>query len=304
MDARGGEPITTNELLERLGRRGLRVTRTMLAQDVRAGYLPAPEMDPRGPRGGIGRQRASWSVQRATYLYRLRRRGAQGHLLRVLLFLRDGRGWEAVKPICLAGLTKLARMQGRRVTGRLRRVTPTNLDVLTEEFAAGEFASPAVARFVWGMGFFGRPLPGGSLQPLIEAFRTTYGLGSASALDRSAEGLVANLGLSWAGMLVAVEAADPAQADAARQQLLAGLRWFRRLQQAYQAAHGVRGRSTNPLTLFGCPPEQLHALCRSLPGRPTPAQLLAALLGPFVVLEGMCRTGDLPEMEEEATGPP
>jgi hypothetical protein len=303
METTEGEPITTDALLERLAAVGLHVTRNMLAQDVRAGYLPKLGMTPRGPRGGIGRSWAPWAARRAIYLYRLRQRGAQGDLLRVLLFLQDGWGWEGVKPICLAGLGKVIGMQASPVRRRLRRVTPTGLDFLGDEFAEGVFQSPAVARFVWGMGLFGQPLPGGSLLPFSAAFRTTLGADISDEQDRAAERLVAGSGLTWDRAVVLVEAADAAQADAARRQLLGWTRWFRGVYHAYLAQRGIHGQSSNPLTLFGCPPAQLRALCRSLPGRPTPAQLLATLLVPFLALEGMRRAGELPE-ELEAVTPP
>ncbi len=273
--------LTTEELLGRLERRGLGVTRNMLGQDVKAGYLPELVMDPRGPSGGIGRWWEPWAAERAVYLYRLRRRGGSGDLLRVLLFLRDGRGWEDVKPICLTGLGKLIGAQGRRVTGRLRSPSPRALHHLVEDFAEGEFASEQVARFVWGIGFFGLPLPGGSLRPLLDTFRTVYELEAAPEVDHAAEQLVARVGRSWPDVLAMVEASDETEADAARHQLLSFFQWFRGRQHAYLVRHGQRGWSANPVTLFGCPPDRLHALCRSLPGRPTPAQLLASWLGPM-----------------------
>lgn len=303
MDAKGEVTITSDELLGRLERRGLRVTRTMLAHDVRAGYLPAPSKAPRGPRRGIGRLWQPWAVRRAIYLYRLRRRGAQGDPLRVLLFLHDGWGWEAVKPICLAGLAKVVRIQGRAVTGRLRHPTPTNLNLLAEDFAEREFASPAVARFVWGMGFFGQPLPGSSLLPLFEALHAVLGVGYAGEEVEAGERMLARLGLSWEGALALVEATDAARADAARRQFRAAVRRWRGVYHAYLQQHGHRGRSTNPLTLCGQPSGELQAAARSLPGRPTPAQLLAALLVPFLVLDGLRRSGELPEPEGAAACP-
>ena len=175
----------------------------------------------------------------------------------------------------MTGLQKLTRVQGRKVTERLRAPTPTNLDFLADEFAETEFKNPETARFVWGMGFFGEALPGGSLQPLFGAFRQVYGLPDAPNIDRAAEQLIAGSGLPWERTLAAVEAADADTVDAARQAVLGMLRWLRRLQQTYLKNHGLQ-HSTNPLTLFGCPREELQHLLRSLPGRITAAQLLAS----------------------------
>ncbi len=274
---------TTDEVLGCLHRRGLDVTRNMLGQDVKAGYLPKLVMDPRGV-GGIGRWWTPVAVERAVYLYRLRRRGVHGDLLRVLLFLRDGWGWEEVRPICVAGLQKAIRVQGRKVTGHLRNPTPTNLDVLADQFAEGEFNVPATAKFIWGMGFFGEALPGGSMQPLFGKVREVYSLPDAPEVDQTAERLIRSLGLSWEGLVALVEAADAETADAARREVLTMVQGFRQWQQRYMTNKGIRGQSTNPVTLFGCPPEDLQALLRSLPGRITAAQLLALVMVPGIAM--------------------
>lgn len=286
METKDERAITTDDVLGRLERRGLRVTRSMLAQDVRADYLPAPTLAPRGPRQGVGRHWPQWAVWRAVYLYRLRKRGVQGDLLRMLLYLRDGWGWEQVQPLCLTGLEKALRAQGRGITSRVRRPapTPTNLDFLADKLAADESTSPTLARFIWGMGLFGQPLPDGSLLPFFEAFRTEFGVGSAEH-GRVVEQHLAHSGLTWARVLDLVRAADATQADAARRWFLASMRSFRGVYHGYLQLHGHRGQSANPLTLCGLPRVSVQETFRSLPGRPTAAQLLAAQLGVFLMFE-------------------
>lgn len=271
-----GSGITTNELLRRLHARGLEVTRNMLGQDVQAGYLPSLLMDPRG-RGGIGRFWSPFAAERAVYLYRLRRRGVQGDLLRVLLFLRDGWGWEGVRPICERGMQKVLAAQTSPVRKHLRTVTPESLSFITEDAAEGMFQSNVLARFVWGMNFFGQPSLGGSLQPFLAVFRTVYDLDVPESVDLEAEQLVRDSGLSNERLMATIQSADAEQVERARLRFGHLLRWFRSLQQAFLTNSGERGFSSNPLTLCGKSKVELQEMGRSLPGRITPSQMLASV---------------------------
>lgn len=266
--------LTTNEVLARLHARGLQVTRNMLGQDVKAQYLPPLTMDPRGPRG-IRRLWSPDAVERAIYLYRLRRRGVRGSLLRMLLFLRDGWGWEDVRPICETGFRKVIQVQKSPIARRLRSPTPESVDfVIGDAIDDGTVRSKELARFSWGIGMFGSPLDGGSLQPLLTAFQAAYSVTISEATGEAAEHHIRDLGLTYEGMVGIVRDADGAQAERARGRFWMMMRWFRRLQQARLQADGERGFSSNPLTFFGRSREELQEMCRSLPGRPTPAQLL------------------------------
>lgn len=271
-----GPGITTNELLRRLHARGLEVTSNMLGQDVKAGYLPPLEMEPRGFSAGIGRLWPPFSAERAVYLYRLRRRGAQGDLLRVLLFLRDGWGWEQVRPICERGMQKVLVAQTAPVRRHLRTVTPRNLSFITEDAAEGLFQSNTLPAFVWGMNFFGEPLPGRSLQPFFAAFRTAYGHDVPESVDLEAEQLVRDSGLSNERLMATIHSADVEQVERARQRFGQLLRWLRSLQHALLINSGKPGNSSNPLTLCGRSKVELQEMGRSLPGRITPAQMLAS----------------------------
>jgi hypothetical protein len=267
--------ITTDELLRRLHSRGLEVTRNMLGQDVKAGYLPLLVMEPRG-REGIGRFWLPFAAERAVYLYRLRRRGVQGDLLRVLLFLRDGWGWEQVRPICERGLQKVLAAQAAPVRQHLRTVTPKNLSFTLDDAAAGLFQSNALPAFIWGMNFFGEPLPGGSLQPLFAAFRNVYDSDVPESAALEAERVVRDSGLTNERLLATIQAADAVQADRAWQRFQDLLRWIRSLQHAVLIDRGAKGFSSNPLTLCGRSRVELQEMGRSLPGRITPAQMLAS----------------------------
>ena len=167
--------ITTSELLDRLGNRGLAVTEQMLDNDVRNGFLP-------------GRPWGDWVLVRATRLYRLRRLGLRGDVLRLLLFLHDGYGWNGVKPVVLKGLQKLNRATQVGIRETVRNPTPQSLAFNAAEAADRQRqhllnrlgkpkSDPVQVRettmglHLGGQGLFGKPLPQGSLEtfgPLIQ----------------------------------------------------------------------------------------------------------------------------------------
>lgn len=292
--------FTTDHLLARLHARGLKVTRNMLGQDVKSGYLPPLIKDPRGRRG-IGRFWPPFAVERAIYLYRLRRRGVTGNLLRVLLFLRDGWGWAQVRPICEQGVRKVLAAQASPVRRHLRTVTPASLDFIIEDAAESVLQSDELARFIWGMNFFGQPLPGGSLQPFFSAFRSIYGQDLSPDVESEAERRIRASGLNNAQLFTIIQSADAAQVERARYSFHLFLRWLRQRQHAVLLASGEHGGSSNPLTLFGRSRGELQEMGRSLPGRPTPAQLLASFFTLSLIesgLEGEERTETADEIRE------
>jgi hypothetical protein len=195
----------------------------------------------------------------------------------MLLFLRDGWGWEDVRPICETGLRKTMQIQKSPVTRRLRTPTPESVDFIIGDVAEeGTVRSQELARFSWGIGLFGSPLSGGSLEPLLTAFQAAYGVTVPTPAGEEAEQHIRDLGLTYERMGELVSAADYAEAERARQRFWMMVAWFRRLQQALLRAEGEREFSSNPLTFFGQSREEIQEMCRSLPGRPTPAQLLGA----------------------------
>jgi hypothetical protein len=294
---------TTDALLERLARAGLDVTATMLADDVRAGYLPQREMDPRGPSGGIGRYWDSWVLWRALYLYRLRARGARGQMLRVLLFLRDGWGWADVRPICVTGLRKVVRMNLSPVQRRLRRANPEAVTFLADELAAASATNLQTFLFMWGVGLFGRPLEGGSLRHFFSVMQAALVLsedlqtnGPVEQVLPRVEHFILQSGFTWERLIVVAEDADTELADQARRRFLMELQKWRRRLRILASEDEIPLRSTNPLTLCGHWGEELAEGLRSSPGRITSAQGLAAALGTFLWLAHLERTGELEDL--------
>lgn len=291
-----GASITTKELVESLARRGLHVTENMLGQDVSAKYLPPLVMNPRGPRGGIGRSWTPWAVRRAVYLYRLRRRGVKGPLLRLLLFLEDGWGWESVKPICTEGLAKFVAIERSPLARRVRTLTPSAADFVLPDATEGVFVDEGVPRFTWGMGFFGQPLPGGSLQRLFGAFAAVYGEEVDPDDVAEIERVLSFSRLTWSHALSVIAEADSEAAEVGRQRFNDLRRRLRRLQWRYLQTHGQRDTSANPLSLCGTAPEELRSGLRSLPGKLTPAQCLG---GSFSVVLVSAHVHDQREVTDD-----
>jgi hypothetical protein len=173
-------------------------------------------------------------------------------------------------------MQKVLAAQTAPVRRHLRTVTRENLSFITEDAAEGVFQSNALARFVWGMNFFGQPLAGGSLQPFLAAFRMVYGHDVPESVDLEVEQLVRDSGLSNERLMATIQSADAEQVERARLRFGHLLRWLRSLQRVLLINTGEHGYSSNPLTLCGRSKVELQEMGRSLPGRITPAQMLAS----------------------------
>jgi hypothetical protein len=288
--------MTTDKLLKKLEKIGLTVSRNMLAQDVKKGYLPAPKRLGKGAGKGVSGLRDDRAVRQAVHLYRLRSRGVTGELLRVFLFLRDGWGWEEVKQICIDGLRKLILIQSSPVRKHLRKPEPRNVEFCLADIVEETDINPTTARFVYGVGLFGKPLAGGSLQHLFSTFHKVFASSSNDSDKRFLELMVScvehvtvGLGLSWQEMEKLVETADNTKANKARIILRQQFVELRRIQRVYNVQKDITGVSTNIRTFFGKSEKELARLFRKLPQRVTTAQFLAFCLAPAFALELMAQ---------------
>lgn len=291
--------IPTSEVLARLRRAGLPVKVNMLKKDTEDGYLPHL------PREHVGRREAlwePWAVRRALYLYRLRHRlghrGIRGDLLRVLLFLRDGWGWDRVQPLCLKGARKVFGGQLRLVPRHLKAVTRKGLASAMDDIAPEAGLSLPAALFVYGLAVFGQPLEKASLEDVMLVTHHALQLGelnqdTVAAMER-AERLTAESGMSCEALLKAVEAADRDRADLARRMLLGQLRIYRQVLHSSAHRGGLQFRSTNLLAFLGAPTDAIERQLRAMYGRPTRAQLAAALLAPFIFVTRLIDAGLIP----------
>jgi hypothetical protein len=274
------EPITTDNLLRMLDKIGLRVSSNQLWQDVKKGYLPTSEK--RGLGAGLG-VIGVWdqlSVRRAVYLYRLRKRGLSGSLLRMLLFLRDGWGWKQVRPICLTGIKKIVRIEQSPIKQRYRN--PTVGDVKDAAFESPH--KPDTALFIYGLGMYGEPFEGGSLIRLIKGI---YSLSpdkdqtSDDTIDLKAkiiEHFIAGSGMTWEKVVQIVDVASEEQAAFAVIMTRAQLQFLRQSIRAAQRREGTKGVSSNLLTMLGKSAREIAEEFRTFPQRITPAQAMGSLV--------------------------
>jgi hypothetical protein len=282
--------IPSTIVVRQLGRAGLKVTPNMLRLDIQDEYLPHPQRDPRGFPEGTQWLWEPWALRRALYLYRLRRRGMKGDLLRVFLFLRDGWGWARVQTICVKGQRKLISAQMapvRRHTHSINAKTVTNL---MQEIAADADVHIPTGLYVYGLGLFGSPLPGASALPIVNAIQTFFEPISdppiadfAGLIATSVQAVMVQAGLTFDRELEITQQTDAELADRVRTLFNEHMRTFRRSLQFYARRDGVRGRSTNPLSMFGTSPKELDQELRSMPMRVTRAQMLGAALACMIL---------------------
>src|SRR5262249_53907564 len=248
----------------------------MLKQDVRGGYLPHPER--RGRRPG---QWEPWAARRAVYLYRLRKLGLRGDLLRVFLFLRDGQMWPGVRPIAEKGTRKL--IHATLIPARPRWSNRKSLPYDAEDFSLGARIGttpvgirPEMAKYIWGVLLYGQPAKGGTMVPAFLRTMCALGIQFDETAAHLVEEATTQLGATADRVIAVVEEADERSADPARRSLRRVVYLLRRLVRKYMKRELVGPRSSSPLGGFGIPPEQWASTLREFPGKLTPAQLLAA----------------------------
>lgn len=111
--------VNTDETLMRLA--DWDVTREHLAYDVRHHYLPPPDSDIHESGRGRGGRYKPFAVRRARMLCRLRKLKCDPRTIRLVLFLKDGWGWEYIRDDCL---TSTAKVVGLSLNG-LKRYAPS-----------------------------------------------------------------------------------------------------------------------------------------------------------------------------------
>jgi hypothetical protein len=286
-----GAKTTSKDVRTLLHNLGLDVTDGMLKQDVRDGYLPHPEG--RGPKPGLWEP---WAVRRAVYLYRLRRLGVTGDLLRVLLFLQDGRMWEGVRPIAEKGFRKI--MHGTLIPARPHRSNRRTRPFDAEEYGPGATVGGVkvglraeTAAFTWGMLLDGAPAAGGTITPIITMMAQALGLPGDQKEAVVVERVLGQLGITRERLEQAAEQADERIANRARVSLRWLLRRIRRFVRGHMTREIGAPRSSNPLAMFGVPRDQLAKGLRDFPGRLTPAQALAAWLVPLAFFHTCAESG-------------
>lgn len=283
------EGVSTTALLAKLAFFG--VTDQDLKNEVHQGFLPAPA-------AGI------WSppaVARAKRLYRLRRRGAKGKSLKILLFVADGWGWDGIVDACATGLGRVSRLSLNGVERYAR--AKGSLDFSVEDIAEHQHkalvkkvgeqpdlrpTSNETTAFSVGLLRNGEPLKGGTSRRLVEPLLkgvlpeipdtiVAYAVMAfdfiATALDLRVERLNERLRL-----------ASPEQVEHGRVKLRENLMFVRWLVK-HLGGSEAKGHSLNLLTFFGNAQRMNEIDFSQGDVKLSPTFVLASLVGMSIALD-------------------
>ena len=266
--------MSTAELVDHLAAAGLSVSASRIADDIRAGFLPTVVVPP----GMRSRAWPLWSVRRAFYLYRLRTLNISGDLLRLVLFLRDGWGWEGVRPVVLTGFKKAIEVQRTGLEKRLRQVTRRGIETMAEDIAQDRSINEPLYRWFMGIGLFGAPLEGGSPASVVEELQRQGVPMDDDLLSSTLDTFVAGVG-TWAEMERVLEQAPSEIVERARE---LHRRLSQKLRVMIRKASPDGTARTSPMSL-GMDRTELVARLRHVPGRVTPAQCFASTFAVMII---------------------
>lgn len=300
--------LTTAQLLKRLSARGVAVESSRLHADVHDCYLPPPSLVGNGLRAGVHGLWPPWVLERATRLYRLRKRGVKGTVLKLILFMRDGWGWSSIQPTIIGAYRKAIRVSQIGLRELLHNPdVPADVSLVLEDASemqrerlASRLAEPEASQirvnpdtmgFVWGVGLFGQPVSGGTLQslaPLVSYVDPTFSDGDAREGLRIVQQTMTDEGMTWDKRLAILKEMDEQQASRSMVALRFYIGSLRSALHKTARDNGSPGASTNPLTLYGHWEEaQAAGYWANIPGRVTPTQHLALTVGQSILANAM-----------------
>lgn len=285
---------TTPEMLALLRRLGLRVSPEQLRIDVHRGLLSPVMPDTHHPARGTVARWTHMGERRAVYLYRLRKLGVNGRALPLLLWLRDGWGWEHILPTLQDAIRRVADAELKALNKPNRaRSMPSLLDNVKQDETWRDYPHPDAVlswrEWLRSLLVFGRPAPGTSpvdfitqsLPDLLGLEITLQQQAQWQQLARMDQQSREAMGVPLRGMPDWLATLDSAAVEKGRRFFLVGLRELRRHSWQHRAdffRDNPTATSTNPLTLGGLPAPEITALFRQSPGRITAAQGLAACI--------------------------
>jgi hypothetical protein len=245
----------TSQLLRALA--GLRVTESALKNQVHRGYLMPPGDDVWSPA----------AVARAKRCFRLRHRGAKGMVLKMLLFVADGYGWEDIRKDSIEGFTRVTALSllgvdvyaknGRSLDSCIPDIVSYQDDAMSRRLGPDSVIRPTsetTTRFSVGLLHRGEPLEGGSgrrlMGPLLRMMHPRTPDLWVGIFCSAFDVISGLLGLSLPQQISRLENATPRQIETARLSLVENLQLIRRIGRKAAGAAG-RGQSFNLLTCFG-----------------------------------------------------
>lgn len=226
--------IATNALLDKLAY--FCVNGQDLKNAVSRGFLP-------GPINGL------WSplaVKRAKRLYRLHHRGARGKMLKLLLFLADGWGWDDIREVCSDGVGSIGKLtlNGVERYARAKGDLGFSVEDIAEHQHRGlvrkigdrpDLHPTSVETMAFSIGILrdGVSLEGGTSRRLIEPLLRAWIPGLPNQIVGYAilafDMLAGLMDLRLLRLVERVENATPAQVEHARLKLRENLFFIRRL---------------------------------------------------------------------------
>jgi hypothetical protein len=295
------DDLSTDELVTRLQASGLSASPDGLRLDVHRGLISPLMPSTETPGRGVAARWSPMSVRRARRMARLRKRGVNGHVLPLLLFLADGWGWEHILPTLQRAVDKAWRLDRAYLNQPTRVRTPDDLldNAHDVEMWIGRPNHRTVVdlrSWLYSQGWYGETHGNGSPVP----YMTTM-LPKSLGLDLPAESQDAArvqgrayvdrreaLHLPASGVAAWLETLTPEAVAQGRIMFWYMVRMMR--QQHHKAA---MAGSSNPLTLGGESAAEIGAYLRGSTGRLTAAQMLGAFIAQAMlmgVISGGVRT--------------
>lgn len=240
---------------------------------------------------------------RAERLYRLRAidrrsgRGPAGELLRLLLFLADGWGWEYVRQTCIRGYRITLRLATRGVSNRLRgrELTLDNLWMFAEDIAEDQHRPQAPTqaqvdclKMTLGLLLFGTA-PDGAMGTIEQVVGNLLPRADQDDFRKYKQLLPLTCSLLNIGESEAIKVLESNVSDDLLQRAVCNFRGLVRGVRSGFRKKSFEGkdklRSSNPLTAFGTASHfRFQQSFRRMAVRATPAQCLGAHFAQCLVI--------------------
>ncbi len=231
------------------------------------------------------------SVRRARRMARLRKRGVNGHVLPLLLFLEDGWGWEKILLDLQTAVAKSWALD-RAYLNKPTRVR-TRGDLLENAQEAEAWAGHPdhgavkdLRAWLFGQEWYGESL--GNASPLAfmtHALPSLLGIDSSSTQDVTAAGEAERyvqqreaLQLPASNVGAWLTTLDAESVERGRKMFWEAVQLMRR----HRRRSGLPG--SNPLTLGGLGSAEIAAYFRGSTGRLTPSQVLGACISQAMLM--------------------
>lgn len=280
--------ITTVALLDKLAYFG--VGSQDLKNAVSRGFLP-------GPVDGLW---SPFAVARAKRLYRLHHQGARGKMLKILLFIADGWGWDDIREVCADGVSSIGKLtlNGAQRYARAKGDLSFSVEDIAEHQHRAlirkvgdrpDLRPTSVETMAFSVGMLrdGVPLDGGTSRRLIEPLLRAWIRGLPNQIVDYAvlafDMLAGFMDLRLARLVERVENATPAQVEHARLKLRENVFFIRRLVKKMGGKDSV-GHSLNILTFFGHAKEMKETDFSQGDVKLSPTKIMGGYVGMTVAL--------------------